>query len=225
MNAVITISVLSVANSCTFGSTRTMQALASRGMGPKFLAYVDKHGRPIWCVAIQLAFGLLAFANEASKNGSTFFNWLLALSGIADFFIWGSICISHIRFRKAWKYHGHSVDELPFQAMFGVWGSFIGLTLAVLCLIASFYVAVWPVGDSPTAYYFFEQYLAAPLILVLYLFWKFWTREWYLLTPIHEIDVNEGMRVNIRDLQEYAQANRMPKTWANLPIRVVRCLF
>lgn len=30
-NAVILISVMSVANSCTFGSTRTMQALASNG--------------------------------------------------------------------------------------------------------------------------------------------------------------------------------------------------
>jgi len=37
-NAVITISVMSVANSCTYGSTRTMQALAQGGMGPKFLA-------------------------------------------------------------------------------------------------------------------------------------------------------------------------------------------
>ncbi len=37
-NAVITISVISVANSCTYGSTRTMQALAQAGMGPKFLA-------------------------------------------------------------------------------------------------------------------------------------------------------------------------------------------
>jgi amino acid transporter len=37
-NAVITISVISVANSCTYGSTRTMQALALSGMGPKWLA-------------------------------------------------------------------------------------------------------------------------------------------------------------------------------------------
>lgn len=49
-NAIITISVISVANSCTFGSTRTMQALAERGMGPKFLAYVDSKGRPLWGV-------------------------------------------------------------------------------------------------------------------------------------------------------------------------------
>lgn len=141
-NAVITISVISVANSCTFGSTRTMQALAARGMGPKFLAYVDKHGRPIWCVLLQIAFGLLAFVNEATA-GADFFNWLLALSGLANFFIWGSICLSHIRFRAGWKAQGHSLDELPYKASFGVWGSYFGLALNILCLIAQFYVALF----------------------------------------------------------------------------------
>ena len=28
--------------------------------------------------------------------------WLLALSGLSSFFIFGSIAIAHIRFRKAW---------------------------------------------------------------------------------------------------------------------------
>jgi len=65
-NAVITISVISVANSCTFASTRTIQALCLNGMGPKWLAYVDKKGRPIPTVIIQLCFGLLAFINEVS---------------------------------------------------------------------------------------------------------------------------------------------------------------
>lgn len=98
-NVVITISVLSVANSCTFASTRTMQALAMRGMAPRFLSYVDKAGRPLPCVLIQLLFGLLAFVNEATA-GTTFFNWLLALSGLANFFVWCASspfpCIFHL---------------------------------------------------------------------------------------------------------------------------------
>ena len=71
-NAVITISVLSVANSCTFGSTRTMQAMAIRGHAPKFLNYIDNKGRPLWCVVIQLAFGLLAYVGESPKGGQIF---------------------------------------------------------------------------------------------------------------------------------------------------------
>lgn len=47
-----------------------------------------------------------------------------------------------IRFRRAWVVQGHHVDELPFKAMFGVWGSWAGLFLIVLVLIAQFYVYV-----------------------------------------------------------------------------------
>jgi amino acid transporter len=140
-NAIITISVISVANSCTFGSTRTMQALAERGMGPKFLAYVDSKGRPIWGVAIQLLFGLLAFIGE-SGNATTVFNWLLALSGLSYFFVWGMICVAHIRFRHAWRIQGHQKHELPYEALFGVWGSWYGAILNVICMMATFYVAV-----------------------------------------------------------------------------------
>lgn len=145
-NAIITMSVLSVANSCTFGSTRTMQALAARGMGPKFLMYIDKKGRPLWCIVIQLIFGLLAFVNEATA-GSTFFTWLLSLSGLSYFFCWGSICLSHIRFRAGWKAQGHSIDELPFKAQFGVIGSYIGFSLNVIALVATFYVSVFVSSD------------------------------------------------------------------------------
>ena len=141
-NAVITISVISVANSCTFASTRTMQALAASGMGPAFLAKIDKKGRPVACIIIQLLFGLLAFINEA-KVGSTVFTWLLSLSGLAYFFVWASICLSHIRFRHGWKVQGHSLDELPYRASFGVIGSYIGFGLNMIALIATFYTSLF----------------------------------------------------------------------------------
>ena len=141
-NVVICMSVLSVANSATFGSTRTLQALGMQGMAPKFLSYVDKKGRPIPTVILQLLFGLLAFIGEANDEG-TVFDWLLALSGLANFFVWGSICFAHIRFRRAWAYNGHGTDELGFRALFGVWGSWIGLGLNIMCICAQFYVALF----------------------------------------------------------------------------------
>lgn len=148
-NAVITISVLSVANSCSFASTRTMQALGATGMGPRVLTYIDRKGRPLTCVLIQLLFGLLAFITEASSGG-TVFAWLLAFSGLSSFFVWGSICLSHIRFRYAWKLQGHSLDELPYRASFGVTGSYLGFSLAVLALIATFYTSLWVSSSQKT---------------------------------------------------------------------------
>jgi yeast amino acid transporter len=141
-NAVITISVISVANSCTFGSTRTMQAMAERGMAPAFLAYVDKKGRPLWCIVVQIAFGLLAFIGESADQKKVF-SWLLALSGLSYFFVWGSICLAHVRFRMAWKLQGFSLEQIPYRVPLGIWGSVIGLFLNALCLIATFYNALY----------------------------------------------------------------------------------
>jgi len=51
-----------------------------------------------------------------------------------------SIIHNSIRFRKAWKVQGHSLEELPFRALGGVYGSWFGVVLVSLVLIAQFYV-------------------------------------------------------------------------------------
>jgi amino acid transporter len=96
--------------------------------------------------------------------------------------------------------NGHSVDELPFKAAFGVWGSWVCLIINVLCLIAQFYVALYPVGGpnlDPTT--FFELYLAGPFLVALYLGWKVYS--WFvrpedrpLYVKIKDIDIYTGMR-------------------------------
>ncbi|PPJ51445.1 hypothetical protein CBER1_09161 [Cercospora berteroae] len=194
-NAVILIAVMSVANSCTFGSTRTIQALAANGMAPKLFAYVDKAGRPLMVTIMQLLFGCLAFINLA-PNGGDIFGWLLALSGLSILFIYGSVCLAHIRFRAAWKLNGHTLDELPFKAAFGVWGSYLGLLVNVLALVAQFYVALYPVGGPPlTAEGFFSAYLAGPFLVGLYIIWKVYS--WFVY-PSHR-----RMWVNLKDVDIY----------------------
>lgn len=222
MNAVITVAVISVANSCTFGSTRTMQALAEQGMAPKFLAYIDSKGRPLWCVLVQLVFGLLAYVGLASK-GSTVFNWLLAVSGLSYFFIWGSICLTHIRFRYAWQAQGFTLEQIPYKPGLGVWGSWIGLGLNILCLIATFYSSLYPDTETPpNAETFFMNYLAAPIILALYAGWKIWTRDWRMWIPAHEIDLTTGVRMQIPGDDDEKPVER---TWGNLPKRIFHGLF
>ncbi|KAK0621264.1 amino acid permease/ SLC12A domain-containing protein [Bombardia bombarda] len=221
-NAVITIAVISVANSCTFGSTRTMQALSERGMAPKFLAYVDKAGRPLWCIVIQIAFGLLAFIAEAA-DGRLVFQWLLAISGLSYFFVWGSICLTHIRFRYAWSYQGYSLDQIPYKPTLGVWGSCIGLFLNIICLMATFYSALYPDPNAtPNADYFFKQYLAAPIVLALYIGWKIKSRDWRLYIPVHELDLMTGARLHVPGEDDEAV---IVKTWKNWPYRAFRALF
>lgn len=85
---------------------------------------------------LPLLYRPIAYVSLAS-SGATVFAWLLSLSGLAALFTWGSICLAHIRFRQAWAFHGHTPEELPFKSPFGVWGSWLGLSLNVLVLIAT----------------------------------------------------------------------------------------
>ena len=135
LNVVILISVISIGMSGVYGGSRTLTALAEQGYAPKFFAYIDRSGRPLWSTIFVLAFGLLAYIN-LSASGPTVFDWLLALSGLAALFTWGSICLAHIRFRHAWKHNGRTLDEIPFKAIGGVYGSWLGLILIILVLIA-----------------------------------------------------------------------------------------
>ena len=235
-NAVITISVLSVANSCTFGSTRTMQAMAIRGHAPKFLNYIDNKGRPLWCVVIQLAFGLLAYVGESPKGGQIF-DWLLALSGLAFLFVWGSICLAHARMRAGFKAQGINLRLVPYKSPFGVIGSYIGLGLNVLALIATFYSALFvslthelilhftnsefeaPDGSEPTAEAFFMSFLAGPVILVLYLGWKFYSRDWKFYVRATDMDLQTG--IVLLDEEELEEE----KTWASLPKRIMHAVI
>lgn len=135
MNVIILVSVVSIGVSGVYGGSRTLTALGQQGYAPKIFTYIDRSGRPLFSVIAILLFGFLAYVN-LNANGPTVFNWLLALSGLAALFTWGSICLAHIRFRSAWAYHGHTVDEIPFKAIGGVYGSWLGLILVVLVLIA-----------------------------------------------------------------------------------------
>ena len=135
MNVIILISVVSIGVSGVYGGSRTLTALADQGYAPKIFTYVDRSGRPLWSVVFVLAWGALSYMNLAA-TGEVVFNWFLSLSGLAALFTWGSICLSHIRFRKAWLYHGHTLDEIPFKAPGGIYGSYLGLFIIFIVLIA-----------------------------------------------------------------------------------------
>ncbi|TVY92259.1 General amino-acid permease [Lachnellula willkommii] len=120
MNAVILIAVLSVGNSSIFGSSRTLAALADQGQAPKILGYIDRKGRPIIAILVASVLGFIAYAADSSAEGDVL-DWMLALSGLSSIFTWGSICLAHIRFRRAWKLQGHTLDELAFRSQPGVW--------------------------------------------------------------------------------------------------------
>lgn len=213
MNVVILISVLSVGNSSIYGSSRTLAALAEQGQAPRFLAYIDREGRPLMAIIVASVIGLLCYVVAGGQEtANTALNWLYSLSGLSSLFTWGSICLAHIRFRDAWKKQGHTLSELAFTSQVGVIGSWIGFLLNVLVLIAQFWTAIWPIGyasktSSEIAENFFLAYLAAPVVLLFYIPYKLWYKTPFMRSA--NMDLVTGRREI--DTAELIEAERLEK--------------
>lgn len=193
-NAVVLISVLSVANSAVFGCSRTVSSLALQGFAPECFGYIDRKGRPIVGIAISLAVGLLCFL-ASSPQEATAFTWLMAISGLSSICTWGSICFAHVRFREAMKLQKRTTAELKFNAAAGTWGSWFGGILNVLVLVVEFWIAVWPLGDKPNAAAFFENYLnivVNVVLLAIYIVWK--RKNAILWVKAEDLDLDTGRK-------------------------------
>lgn len=199
LNVVILVSVLSIGLSGVYGGSRTLTALAEHGYAPGLFAYVDRAGRPLFSTVALCLMGCLAYIG-LSENGVTIFDWLLAISGMAALFTWGSICFAHIRFRAAWSHQGRSLDDIPFKSTFGVIGSWIGLIIVIVVLILQFYVALFPPDASnpghnlADAESFFKAYLAAFVILGFWLAGVICKGRRFSMLKLSEIDLDTGRR-------------------------------
>lgn len=218
MNAVILISLISVGNTAVYASSRTLAALAEQSLAPKIFAYIDRTGRPLVAIICCGTAGLLAFSAN-SKVHNEIFNWLLAISGLSTLFTWGSICICHIRFRKAWKLSGFTVSQLAFRSQVGVWGSWVALFAYGVVLILQVWVAISPIepeGQEPfspaeRAKNFFLQVLTIPVIFIFYFVHKIWVGT--TIVRGKDIDVNTGRRYLQVWNEEEEQAKRKWPLW------------
>lgn len=129
--------------------------------------------------------GLVTFATSFIP-GKALFVVLTDLSGVAGFVTWAGICLAHYRFRKALKYHGRSVAQLPIKAPFHPFGDIFGMiACVVIALMAgySYFVPADPVG-------LIGNYGGLIAVVILFAVLKIYTKS--KLVPIAEIDIDSG---------------------------------
>ncbi|PRT52476.1 General amino-acid permease GAP1 [Wickerhamiella sorbophila] len=211
-NVVIMLAILSVSNSSVYGCTRTLAALATEGHAPRCFAYIDRQGRPLVATLVTLGFGLLAFLC-ATPDYVQVFDWFLAFSGLSSLFTWGSICLSHVRYRAGLKYHGIHLDQLSFVSVVGIPGAFMGFVGNLLIICLEFWISLYPVrvpGDDshyPDAEAFFKLYLSVPVTIGFYAAHKLWYRTpWFVKAK--DMDVFTGARHIELDEARAAKAER-----------------
>jgi Amino acid transporters len=227
INAVILISVTSVATAAMYSSPRLIQSLAEQGLAPQWLNYIDRNGRPLRAWIVTVVSSLFAYIASFDQQ-ETVFNWLLSISALSFIFCWMAISICHLRFRAALKYRNIPLSSLAYLSPTGIIGSWCSIIVNGLILIGQFWVALWPIGGDgkPDANAFFQNYLGAVFFLVFYVGHKLYTRKWTLYKSASEIDVDKDRVIydpEILDLENLEIEER----YKNAPIwkKILLCMF
>ncbi|KAF2031603.1 hypothetical protein EK21DRAFT_99554 [Setomelanomma holmii] len=183
INAFIFITVLS-----------TIMFMAQEKMAPKFLGKTNARGVPYPAIIFTNLFGFLSWMNLSTRGGKAY-GYIVNLSGVSTFLVWGAISFTHTRFRNAWAAQGRTPDQLPFKSFAYPWNLYFGLIANIFLALVQGWTTLSPF-DAGT---FVDAYILLPLFGIIYAGYKFWfkTRFW----RGHEIDLDAGMRKDL-DLKE-----------------------
>ena len=203
INAAILTSAWSAGNSFLYSGSRVLYSMSLSGQAPHFFSITNKRGVPYVAVLFTWAFGLLAYLN-VSNTGAKVFNWFVNISTISGFIAWIIVCITYLRFRSAFQYHG-LLHTLPYRTPFQPYFTYAVLfLLCILTLTNGFQVFIggFAVQD------FLAAYITLPIFFALYVGHKIWFRT-PLWTRLEDIDVSTG----VKEMDELAEMEvpRQPK--------------
>lgn len=194
MNAVVLVAVMSVGNSSVYGCSRTLASLAVQGLLPRHFGYIDRSGRPLIAIIFTNLIGLLGFL-VAYGDEDTVFTWFFSICSLSSFFTWGAICFTHIRFRLALLAQGRSLDEVAFISPMGIYGSIAGCVILFLIICGEIWISIWPIGSHADVVQFWKNCLSLPLMIVMWVCYKTFTRSWnHLYVKLKDIDLDTGRR-------------------------------
>lgn len=194
VNAFILLTCLSAVNSSIYIGSRTVLFMAQDKTAPKFLGYTTKNGVPVYAIIFTNLFGALSLMNISTGAGKAY-GYIVNLSGVSTFLVWGSISFIHIRFRGAWKAQGYTPDDLPFKSFAYPYNAYFGLAANAFLAI----VQGWTTLSPFDAGNFVDAYILLPLFFILYFGYKFLFKT--RIQSLAEIDLSSGRR---KDLDVYS---------------------
>ncbi len=190
INAFIFATCISAINASIYIGSRTILFMAQDGKAPRFLGRTNGRGVPVYAILFTNLFGALSMMNVSTGAGRAY-GYIVNLSGVSTFLVWGSISFTHIRFRQAWTYRGRTSADLPFQSLAYPWNAYFGLAANLFLAFVQGWQTLSPfdVGN------FVDAYILLPLFPAIYFGFKFWkkTRYWRL----GEIDLDSGRRKDL----------------------------
>lgn len=218
INAVILTSVLSAGNHALFAGTRLLYTLAMEGHAPKVFGKLNRHQVP-WVAVLATGFvSGLCFGSSFIGAGQLW-NWLQkyvmlhnftpsfksahvanrsanSLVGVSNQLSWIAIGITSLRFRAAIARQGKT-HLLPFKNWTYPFGPWIAVVLNSFLVLIQGWSCFSPSFDGVS---FVSFYIELPIMLVMYLGWKFLKRTKFV--RLEEMDLETDVHTAEEQVEE-----------------------
>ncbi|KAI0427480.1 amino acid permease-like protein [Xylaria sp. FL1042] len=209
INAFILVTCISAINSSIYISSRTVLFMAQDGKAPRFLGRTNRRGVPVPAIIFANLFGALSLLN-LSSGAANAYEYIINLSGVGTFLVWGAISLIHIRFRQAWHAQGYQVEDLPFKSLWYPWNAWFGLFSNLFLALVQGWTSFAPFNAGN----FVDAYILLPVFGIIYVVFKVWnkTRFW----RVDEIDLQSGRRRDLEGIKEPAANTKSEAWWRQL---------
>ena len=192
INAFILVTCLSAINSSIYIGSRTVLYMAQSGKAPRILGYVNSRGVPVWSILLTNAVGSISMMN-VSTGAAKAYGYIVNLSGVSTFLVWGSISFIHIRFRRAWTAQGRSVSEIPYKSVLWPFNAYFGLAANIFLAL----IQGWTNLSPFSAPNFVVAYILLPVFGIIYVLGKLYWRGSDPFKRAVDIDLTSGRRVDL----------------------------
>jgi amino acid transporter len=84
--------------------------MAQERMAPRFLGKTNKQGVPVFAIIFTNLFGFLSLMNLSTGGGKAY-SYIINLSGVSAFLVWGSISVRNVPVRGAFEINTDFVHQ------------------------------------------------------------------------------------------------------------------
>lgn len=163
------------------------------GNAPAWFKVCGKSGVPYRAVGASSIFCALAYLNVGNSS-AVVFNWFVNLTNTSCFISWVGCGIIHIRFRKACRAQGVTLQELPYYSKWlQPWGSYLVIVVFTILCILNGFNTFWIVDEPSFASSFLTAYVGIPLFALFYIGHRIYARKdgWARLPE--DVDLHTGL--------------------------------
>ncbi|CEP59998.1 Agp3p LALA0_S01e00694g [Lachancea lanzarotensis] len=164
VNAFILVTCVSAINSSLYIGSRTISHLAHDGLAPRFFGWTNRRGVPVVALVTFNLLGLISLMN-VSVGASNAYGYIVNLSGVGVFIVWGVISYTHIRFRQAWAAQGRSTSELPYKSLFYPVTPIFSIAINIFLALIQGWTSLSPFSAGD----FVDAYVLLPAAGILFL--------------------------------------------------------